>query len=78
MFAIPLGCKEWQMGCPASADVSQDLGLAAATKRSTSVVMILEKPLKGDHSEGDLKSFKEDCDDVRKEINELAVAAFKK
>lgn len=40
--------------------------------------MILEKPLKGEHSEGDLKSFKEDFDDVRTELNQLAVAAFKK
>eukprot|EP00897_Mesotaenium_endlicherianum_P006075 jgi/Mesen1/5496/ME000276S04627 len=55
----------------------EDLGTAGATKRPTSCMLILPTPPKGDVSGDEAAKFKEEYDEVVKEVREqLAAAVF--
>lgn len=55
----------------------QDLGTAGATKRPTSCMLILPKPLKGEIDKEEEKKFKESYDEVVDEIEELSAETLK-
>lgn len=54
----------------------EDLAGAGATKRPTCCVLILTEPQKGDVNDGDNAKFKEDFDEIVKEIKSLTASFF--
>ena len=57
-------------------DIFQDLAGASVTKRPTCCVLILTEPQKGEVKEEDKAKFKEDFDEVSKEIRSLTSSLF--